>query len=395
MSDTAADARPPSPGPRLAESDLRAPFPYFGGKRRVAALVWERFGNPPNYVEPFAGSLAVLLARPDEAKVETVNDANGFISNFWRAVTWAPEDVAIHADWPVDECSLHAWHRVLVGRRSDLTERLMADPHFFDAETAGKWVWGICQWIGSGWCSQMHVKLPNLHGVCGVHGDIHRKLPSIGNAGRGGHRAPDVHEKRPHLMTGGKGINRQLPHVGDAGRGVHAAPRQLPHVGNPGRGVHRPCPSADRTAWLIAYMAALADRLRHVRVCCGDWTRVMGPSATVHNGLTGVFLDPPYSRDEREADLYAVESDVAPAVAAWARENGDNPLLRICLAGYEGEHEMPGSWEVVRWKAHGGYGSQGEGRGRENAHRECLWFSPHCLKPNRPVQGTLGLEGLT
>ena len=47
---------------------LKAPFPYFGGKLRVAAQVWERFGDAPNYVEPFAGSLAVLLGRPTEPR---------------------------------------------------------------------------------------------------------------------------------------------------------------------------------------------------------------------------------------------------------------------------------------------------------------------------------------
>lgn len=44
--------------------ELRAPFPYFGGKMRVASVVWDRFGDVPNYVEPFFGSGAILLARP-------------------------------------------------------------------------------------------------------------------------------------------------------------------------------------------------------------------------------------------------------------------------------------------------------------------------------------------
>jgi DNA adenine methylase len=48
----------------------------------------------PNYVEPFAGSLAVLLARPHAPKIETVNDKDGLISNFWRAVKYAPDEVA-------------------------------------------------------------------------------------------------------------------------------------------------------------------------------------------------------------------------------------------------------------------------------------------------------------
>ena len=66
-------------------------------------------------------------------------------------------------------------------------------------------------------------------------------------------------------------------------------------------------------------------------------------------------------------------------VRAWALAHGDDPLLRIALCGYQGEHEMPESWTVVRWHAHGGYGNQGQGRGRTNAVRETLWFSPHCL----------------
>lgn len=43
---------------------LKAPFTWFGGKSRVARLVWERFGDPANYVEPFFGSGAILLGRP-------------------------------------------------------------------------------------------------------------------------------------------------------------------------------------------------------------------------------------------------------------------------------------------------------------------------------------------
>jgi len=41
---------------------LAAPFPYFGGKRRAAPIVWRRLGDPSGYVEPFAGSAAVLHA---------------------------------------------------------------------------------------------------------------------------------------------------------------------------------------------------------------------------------------------------------------------------------------------------------------------------------------------
>jgi len=48
----------------VTDPTLFAPFPYFGGKRRAASLVWKALGDPSGYVEPFAGSAAVLLGRP-------------------------------------------------------------------------------------------------------------------------------------------------------------------------------------------------------------------------------------------------------------------------------------------------------------------------------------------
>ena len=141
---------------------LRAPFPWFGGKSRAAHLVWEALGNVANYVEPFAGSAAVLLARPHAPRVETINDADGMVANFWRAVAAAPAEVAHHADWPVNEADLHARHRWLIGQRESLTERLIADPEWFDARAAGWWCWGSCAWIGDGWCVAEVRKLPHI-----------------------------------------------------------------------------------------------------------------------------------------------------------------------------------------------------------------------------------------
>lgn len=116
---------------------LQAPFPWFGGKSRAAELIWKRFGDVPNYVEPFAGSLAVLLGRPHDARIETVNDKDGFVANFWRAIKDDPDAVAHHADWPVNENDQHARHVWLVGQRVSLTARLEGDPEYFDAKIAG------------------------------------------------------------------------------------------------------------------------------------------------------------------------------------------------------------------------------------------------------------------
>ena len=298
---------------------MKAPFPWFGGKSRVADIVWDRFGNVPNYVEPFFGSGAVLLQRPHAPGVETINDKDAYLVNFWRAIAHDPEATAHYADWPVSEADLLARHRWLDKQQVTL-ERLKSDPAYYNVRIAGWWVWGLCSWIGSGWCRQRR------------DGDQPEQLPHLGNAGRG--------------------INRKLPHLGDAGRGERIAD----------------------------YFRALSARLRDVRICCGDWDRVCGESVTVKHGITGIFLDPPYSADEHDV-TYSANSDVGAQVREWAIANGDNPLLRIALCGYDGEHQMPDSWECVAWKAQGGYGSQGKGRGRENAGRERIWFSPACLRP--------------
>jgi hypothetical protein len=60
--------------------------------------------------------------------------------------------VAEHADWPVNEADLHARHRWLVAQ-DEFRRRMKREPKFFDAQVAGWWVWGLCQWIGGGWCA--------------------------------------------------------------------------------------------------------------------------------------------------------------------------------------------------------------------------------------------------
>jgi len=357
---------------------LKAPFPWFGGKSRVASLVWDRFGNVPNYVEPFAGSLAVLLGRPHTPRNETVNDKDAYLANFWRALAHDPEALAHWADWPVNETDLHARHRWLVDQ-SRFRERTLTDPEFYDPKIAGWWVWGISMWIGSGWCSRPEwtgrTHASRARGINGQLNDLVR--PHLNRGAQGIEalsRAPE--QKRPILKRSGIGVHRQMPDVSGAGN-------------SSGRGVL--APSKAGTA-LLGYMEALAGRLRRVRVCCGDWTRVLGPSPTTNIGVTAVFLDPPYDmrvvQDKAWSDgaaptdtLYNEhDNDLSRKVATWAIEHGDDRDLRIALCGYEGEYAMPDSWECVMWKSHGGYANQANAGGDEHRTRERIWFSPHCLK---------------
>jgi len=264
---------------------MNSPFPYFGGKRTVAAAVWARLGSPAQYIEPFCGSAAVLLACPRPAALEVVCDGSGFIANFWRSVKHQPGAVAEWADYPVSHIDLGARHGWLMAQRDRIGTE-MQDPDWpGDAKVAGWWLWGQCCWIGSGWCDWFG----------------------------------------------------QIPHAGNAGMGVQAI-GQIPHASDAGRGADALLTSCGRTAW--AWLHRIADRLERVRVVHGDWSRCLNN----HFGGddTAVFLDPPYRSYEA---LYGKAGAVADAVESWARENQH---LRIALCGHQGDYALDG-WDAVEW----------------------------------------------
>lgn len=303
----------------MARKPLTAPFPYFGAKRKAADLIWARIGaDVPNYVEPFCGSCAVLLARPGfSGKLETVNDIDGLLVNFWRAVKSAPEKVASYASWPVSELDLIARHEWLIGKRARITENLLADPDWFDAKAAGWWCWGMNAWVASGFGYRA----------------------SSQKASNADERSSSGRLPKLSALTG---VLRRPPHGVDADDFVHNL------------------------------ITALSNRLRHTRITAGDWHRVLSTAATTNHGLTAVVLDPPYDAENHSRNMYVQYGTVAKDVGAWCRENGGNPLLRIALCGYEGEHDLPG-WTCVPWK---GNNTLGPGK---NGLRERIWFSPHCL----------------
>lgn len=305
---------------------LAAPFPYFGGKANACDEVWRAFGDVDNYVEPFCGSAAMLLGAPDGKRVETINDADGFVANFWRAVASDAEAVAEQIDWPTNEVDLFARHSWLVRQRATLLDALHGDPEWYDAKIAGWWCWGVCNWIGDGWCS-------------GV--------------------GPWTHDGKTLVDS------RKLPHLGDAGQGVN---RKLPHLGNAGRGA--------RAAYIHEWLSLLQARMRDVRVACGDWTRVLTDSVTTRHGVTAVFLDPPYTNGRMDYAAGGVGGELAGAVRDWCDANGHRHDLRIVLCGHDGEHDALG-WEKRRWTARKGYARTEAAIG--NSASETLWCSPHCV----------------
>lgn len=297
---------------------MRSPYPYFGSKKKVVKEVWKRFGEIENFIEPFFGSGAVLLANPKIPKMETLNDADAFIPNFWRAVIHDPDTVIKYADQPVMESDLHARHRwVLSEEAEEFRKKVNTDPNYFDAKVAGWWVYGMNSCIG---------------------------------------------------ITFGKK------------RGLHCKP----FLNMTGQNITNP--HEDTKAWIYA----LKERLKNVRVCCGGWERVCTPPVTfknkslTKNGIVGVFLDPPYLVEKRHDKLYRVETNVFDDVCKWAINNADNPKMRIAVCGFEGDYDFPKDWVQYNWQTNGGFSSfaKHEKQGKENSKREMIWFSKNCLIPD-------------
>ena len=347
-------------------SEYSPAFQWFGGKARVASVVWDALGDVDSYTEPFFGSGAMLFLRPPShtgERREQVNDYDGFVANFWRAVKADPEGVAAWCDWPCNEIDLTARHAWLVREAPAHKERMLADPEYFDAKIAGWWCWGQCWWIGSGWCSG--------NGPWQVVDGVLTK-----RSGWGG-----VSAQLPHLGNDGRGVNRQLPFLSVDGQGVN---RKRPHLGDDGR-------CAAYSAWVREQIGRLSDRLRRVRVCCGDWSRIVTPSASSYppsdkSAVVGIFLDPPYSAEaNRDMNCYATDcGKVAHDVREWCVNAGKDSRLRIALCGYEGEHDSLESlgWRVFAWKSSGmNTTAKSDTQGNINTARERIWFSPACLRP--------------
>lgn len=120
-------------------------FPYFGGKRWLGAQVWNWIGaDVGRYIEPFAGGLSVLLARPGGAKPrwqEVINDEYAHISNVWRSVKYHPETVWNNCLDPLHEADLHGRTQRLIATKASVREAMFSDPSWCDPELAGWWIW--------------------------------------------------------------------------------------------------------------------------------------------------------------------------------------------------------------------------------------------------------------
>lgn len=67
-------------------------FPYYGGKNCMVDKILPLIPPHVHYVEPFGGSAAVLLNK-EQSKIETYNDLDGLVVNFFRVLRENPDEL--------------------------------------------------------------------------------------------------------------------------------------------------------------------------------------------------------------------------------------------------------------------------------------------------------------
>ena len=296
---------------------VKAPFPYYGGKGKWAEDIWLRFGRADVYVEPFAGSLAVLLANPSPARREVVCDTDGHICNFWRAITLDPEKTAYYADWPTIHQDLKARHIWLIKWASENSFRLSEDADYYDTKAAGWWVWGISNWVGAGWC------IPNKKGFS---------------------------DKRPFVQShpGGYGVQAQRTDNPDIYAWFQALADRLKEV------------VVLNTDWTSAITAPMM---------------MDSPSEREKKRVRCVFLDPPYLTDGRcsfiyRSDIEGTSDDAAVVSWQWALKHGDRYRIAYCC--HEGDVEVPEGWTYFTGSFAANY---------VRSVKDAVLFSPACDVP--------------
>jgi DNA adenine methylase len=76
----------------LRESEKRPALRYYGGKWNLGPWIISHFPKHTNYVEPCGGAASVLLQKP-RSSLETYNDLEGTIVNFFRVLRDSPDEL--------------------------------------------------------------------------------------------------------------------------------------------------------------------------------------------------------------------------------------------------------------------------------------------------------------
>lgn len=84
-------------------------IPWLGGKRRLADRLLKLFPPHECYVEAFAGGAALFFLRPQAARAEILNDANGELVNLYRVVQHHLEEFVRQFKWALSSRQVFTW----------------------------------------------------------------------------------------------------------------------------------------------------------------------------------------------------------------------------------------------------------------------------------------------
>ena len=293
---------------------MRQLFPYIGGKYTIAPEINRRFGAIDTRIDAFTGSSSWILASPP-VKHEIVNDLDGYVVNYLRAVKYAPEEVARHLDFPRAELELIAYHHYTRDRLPELVARLGGDPDYYDPILAARWAYVM------------------------------------------------AYKLDPSLLKSGGWLTRGGLLVYERGAGK---------IRGSMTSGHRILARFVKERRVSEYVAVLSERLRNVQVWWNDFEIVVRKAKQPEFGVVGILLDPPYPHNLRDFYYDNDDAGIWNRAARWAVANGDNPRLRIAVCGYndaDSDALFPSGWARFVWRR--------SGIGK-NKDRECVWFSPHC-----------------
>ena len=243
-------------------------------------------------------------------RVETLNDADGWLVNAWRAIRNDPAQVAPARMGPVTKLTTTpVWRGCMSGARTGWCRGWRATRRTMTRRPPP----GGCT------CWRAASATPFGGGPWRVIDGRLTDARTLGDAGQG------VNRELPTSVTPGGGVNRELPTSVTPGRGVN---RELPHLGNAGEGIAALPQPPRRTA---------PPRPNHLRIVgnesCNHPSTAPGPEATVAAPSSSTCPTPP-------GDLYAAgdtDGSISAQVRAWCAEAPDT--LRIVLCGYDDEHD--------------------------------------------------------
>jgi hypothetical protein len=295
---------------------MRQLFPYIGGKYTVASEINRRFGAIDTRIDAFTGSSSWILAS-EPVRYEIVNDLDGYVVNYLRAIKYAPEEVARHLDFPRAELELIAYHHYTRDKLPELVARLGGDPDYYDPVIAARWAYVMAYKLDpsllkpGGWLTR-DGRLVYERGVGRKRGSMTSNASSYSLVSS---------ENAGFRNTSLRSLN-DCAAFKYSGTILRLSPRNQKHS-------HiRRCRHSVST--------------RPTRATCGISTTT--PTAQM--------------------------SGIAPR--AGRSLNGDNPKLRIAVCGYSDEESdalFPPDWARFIWRRIG-IG--------QNKDMECIWFSPHC-----------------